>query len=71
MDKILPFKIFCLENYKTANNLTGKAAVDIFLKYQVFDYITDYFDILHSYGTFYLVNNLDEFIKHRDNAEKP
>ena len=68
MDKVLPFKIFCLENYKVARNLTGKAAFDIFIKYQVFDYIADFYDVLHSYGTLYLINNLNEFIMHRDNT---
>ena len=68
MDKILPFKIFCIENYKILRNLTGKAAFDVFQRHQVFEYITDYYDILHSYGTLYLVNNLDEFIKHREDS---
>ena len=67
MDKILHFKIFCLENYKTTHNLTGKAAYDIFMKYEVFNYITDFFDILHSYGALYLVNDIDEFISNREN----
>ena len=68
MDKILPFKIFCLENYKAANKLTGKAAFDIFQKYQIFNYITKYYDTLHSFGTLYLMNDLDEFISHRTNS---
>ena len=62
MEKLLSFKIFCLENYKVAHNLSGKAAYEIFQKYQLFDYITDFCDILHSYGELYLVNNFDEFI---------
>ena len=68
MDKILPFKIFCLENYKIANNLTGKAAFDIFQKYQIFNYITKHYDILHSFGTLYLLKDIDEFISHRKNS---
>ena len=66
MDKILSFKIFSLENYKTAHNVTGKAALDIFIKYNVFDYITEFYDILHSYGALYLINNIDEFITHHE-----
>jgi len=64
MEKILPFKIFCLENYKTTHNLTGKAALDIFQKYHIFDYIIEFYDILHSLGTLYLISNIDEFIAH-------
>jgi len=66
MDKILPFKIFCLENYKTAHNITGKAALDIFIKYHVFDYLKEFYDILHSYGALYLINNIDEFIANHE-----
>ena len=62
----MPFKIFYLENFKTTHKLTGKAAFDIFLKYQVFDYITDFYDVLHSFGTLYIINNIDEFISNRN-----
>ena len=65
MDKILLFKIFCLENYKIFHNLSGKTAFDIFNKYRLFDYITDHYDTLHSFGLIYLVNDIDEFIAHR------
>jgi len=65
MDKILPFKIFCLENYKVMHNLTGKDVLDIFIKYRVFDYITKHYDILHSFGLIYLISDIDEFIDHR------
>ena len=64
MDKVLHFKIFCLENYKTTHNLTGKAVYDVFQKYGVFNYITEFFDILHSFGAVYLVKDIDEFISH-------
>ena len=65
MDKIMQFKIFCLENYKEFHSLTGKASFDVFKKYKIFDYISDFYDLLHSYGTLYIINNLDEFISHR------
>ncbi|MCL2810130.1 MAG: DUF3791 domain-containing protein [Treponema sp.] len=71
MDKVLHFKIFCLENYKATHKLTGKAAYDIFLKHGVFNYITDFFDILHSFGLLYLINDIDEFISNRQNKTEP
>ena len=67
MDKVLSFKIFCLENYKAFHNITGKTAFDVHKKYRLFDYITEYYDILHSYGLNYLINDIDEFIAHRKN----
>jgi len=66
MEKILSFQVFCLENYKTAHNLTGKDAHDIFTKYGIFKYITDFYDILHSFGPQYLINDIDEYIKNRE-----
>ena len=68
MEKILAFKIFCLENYKAAHNLSGNAALEIFQKYQLFDYINDFYDILHSYGRLYLINNFDEYIAHHNDT---
>ena len=65
MDKVLPFKIFCLENYKAFHNLTGRAALDIFNKYKLFEYINTHYDILHSFGLIYLINDIDNFISYR------
>ncbi|MDR3019319.1 MAG: DUF3791 domain-containing protein [Treponema sp.] len=66
MDKILAFKVFCLENYKTVHNLTGKAALEIFQEYNVFEYITSCYDILHANGRLFIVENIDSYIEHRD-----
>ena len=65
MDKLLAFKVFCLENYKTVHNLNGKSALVIFEKYQVFDYITSYYDVLHSYGRLFIISDIDDYIAHR------
>jgi len=62
MDKLLDFKVFCLENYKTIHNLTGKTALDIFQKYGIFDYITACYDVLHSNGRLYIISDIDEYI---------
>ena len=62
MDKILSFKVFCLESYKTVHNLSGLAAYEIFVKYKVFDYISSCYDVLHSNGRLYIVGDIDEYI---------
>jgi hypothetical protein len=62
MDKLIAFKVFCLENYKTVHNLNGKTALDVFQKHKVFDYITSYFDVLHSFGRLYIINDIDDYI---------
>ena len=66
MDKLLAFKVFCLENYKAVHNMTGKAALDVFLKYRVFDYITSCYDVLHANGRLYIVGDIDDYISRRE-----
>ena len=61
-DKLLAFKIFCLESYKAVHKLTGKTAFDLFNKYQVFEYIESTYDVLHSTGRLYIVSDIDEYI---------
>ncbi|MDR2702632.1 MAG: DUF3791 domain-containing protein [Spirochaetaceae bacterium] len=65
MDKLLAFKIFCLESYKAVHNLSGKAAIEIFCKYKVFDYIALCYDVLHSTGRLFIVGDIDGFIANR------
>jgi len=48
MAKELSFTIFCIENYKAHRSLTGKQVWDLFSKYGVFDYLNEFYDVLHS-----------------------
>ena len=68
MDKLLAFKVFCLESYKAVHCLSGKAALDVFLKYQVFDYLMSCYDVLHSNGRLYIVSDIDDYIAHREDT---
>lgn len=63
--KINDFIIFCLESYKTKHNLTGKEANEIFNKYGVDEYLYNGFDMLHTQGEEYLMEDIDEFLKIR------
>jgi hypothetical protein len=65
MDKILAFKVFCLEAYKSVHGLSGLAAYELFNKHKVFDYISSCYDSLHSNGKLYIVSDIDEYIAHR------
>jgi hypothetical protein len=66
MDKLLAFKVFCLESYKSAHEILGLDALDIFKKYKVFDYISSNYDVLHSFGKLHIVNDIDEYIACRE-----
>jgi hypothetical protein len=65
MDRTIDFTVFCLESYKQAHHLTGKAVLKVFNDYKVFDYIESFYDVLHSTGQDYIVEDIDVYIKSR------
>ena len=68
MSKELPFIIFCVEEYKNQKHLSGKDVISLFNKYAVTDYIRSFYEVLHTNGTRYLVNDIDLYIKSRATA---
>lgn len=65
MSDTMKFKVFCLESYKQEHNMSGKEALDVFKRFDVFDYITSVYDDLHSYGQKYIVLDIDEYLSVR------
>lgn len=65
MSKETAFAIFCLENYKVHRSLTGSQAVQLFMRYEVFDYLKEFYDVLHSTGHKYIINDIDIYLKSR------
>lgn len=65
MSKEMKFTIFCLESYKVHRNLTGKAVAKLFEDYDVFDYIYEFYDVLHTTGYNYINNDIDIYLKSR------
>ncbi len=68
MSKELPFIVLCVEEYKNRKGMTGKEVVDLFNKYSVFDYIRSFYDVLHTTGTRYIINDIDLYIDSRKAA---
>ena len=66
MEKELAFTVFCLENYKTYRSLTGKQVYDLFDQYGVFDYIHEFYDVLHTTGHQYINHDIDSYLKARN-----
>ncbi len=56
------FISFCIEHYKAAKGMTGHDAMNLFVRYNVLDYLNDNFEVLHTQGHRWLVNDIDEFI---------
>jgi hypothetical protein len=52
------FLIFCLEEYKAAESLSGESAFGLFEKNGVFDYLKEGYDQLHTLGSAVLLREL-------------
>ena len=63
--KVLYFKVFCFEAYKSSHNMTGREAMNLFTKYKVFEYLESFYDVLHTLGREYLIEDIDIYINAR------
>ncbi len=68
MSKELPFIVLCAEEYKKSYGLTGKEVMDLFNKYSVCEYIKEFYEVLHTTGTKYIIDDIDSYIKSRQTA---
>ena len=59
---ILYFIYFCLEGYKTKHGLTGEEASVLFDKYGIKQYLSKNFDILHTQGMPWILEEIEEMI---------
>ena len=64
------FTVFCLESYKQYRHLSGAETVGIFSRYGVFDYIREFYDVLHTTGRNYINHDIDIYLRARG-AEVP
>jgi hypothetical protein len=48
--------------------MTGKEVIALFNRYSVCDYIQAFYEVLHTTGTRYIVNDIDLYIKSRQTA---
>lgn len=62
MSKEGKFLVFCIEQYKSAKNLTGRQVMELFRKYKVPEYIISCFEALHTTGTNYIIEDIDLYI---------
>ena len=65
MESITKFMIFCIEEYKKAEKLSGKQVINTFNKYKVLEYIIAYYEALHTTGTRYIVEDINLYIEAR------
>lgn len=59
------FTIFCMESYKIHKSLTGREVLELFQQYGVFDYLREFYDVLHTTGYQYINQDIDLYLKAR------
>lgn len=59
------FFTYCLEKYARAKGLTGLQAIALLKRYGADDYLIDHYDLLHTQGTGYVMDEIDRFIQRR------
>ena len=65
MSKKLPFIVLCLEEYRKEKNMSGKAVIELFDRYDVCNYLKTFYEALHTTGTKYIVHDIDAYIQSR------
>ena len=59
------FYTYTMENYALAKGLSGLQAYALFKRFEVDDYLMDHYDLLHTQGTGYVMDEIDRFIQRR------
>lgn len=62
MSKETEFTVFCMESYKVYKSLSGKQVSDLFRQYDVFDYIREFYDVLHTTSYQYINRDIDIYL---------
>lgn len=65
MNDRIDFITYCLEEYKCAKKLSGKEVIELFNRYNVIDYVCRYYYALHTTGSQYIVDDIDQYILNR------
>lgn len=66
MDDRIDFVVYCIEEYKYAEHLTGKKVIELFNRYRVIEYIQTYYEALHTTGARYIVEDINLYIAARN-----
>lgn len=63
------FVAFCIEEYGAAKGMSGEQVLDLFSKYGLVDYLSEFYDVLHTQGRQWLIEEIDEYIETRKEKE--
>lgn len=57
---------FALKAIRFIKSLTGKQTAELFRRYGVFDYLNEFYDVLHTTGYQYINHDIDIYLKSRN-----
>jgi hypothetical protein len=66
IDRKKKFVVFAIEEYRNRKKMDGNTAIRLFEKSGLLHYIADFYDVLHSNGTEYLISDFDDYFKNRN-----
>lgn len=64
-EKKCEFVSFCIENYKVKHGMKGKDAANLFKESGLIDFLIDGYDMLHTQGKEYIIEEIDMFLRKR------
>jgi len=62
MNDNIEFVAYCLEEYKTANAMSGKEVIGLFKQFNVIDYIVSSYGALHTMGGLAIVEDIQSLM---------
>jgi hypothetical protein len=60
--RILLFKMFCIENYRETKKKSAEETLLLFSNYEVFEFLNDNFEMLHTQDTEYILDTIATYI---------
>lgn len=63
--EIAYFLSFCIEQYKHKHQMSGNETISLFDKYDILLYLEENFEVLHTQGHQWLIEEIDELINER------
>ena len=62
-EKILMFRTFCIESYCDIKDVYHEDALALFRQYDIFGFLDDTFEVLHTQDIIYIIETIDRYIK--------
>ena len=59
------FVSFCIEQYAKAKNMPPEVVVDLFERYGIAEHLCKFYDVLHTQGRQWLIEEIDKMLNDR------